>query len=365
MSDCRYCEQIFEGETALRKHLYEAHERDELSRIDRKRVEQYVDDHGVDESSNDADTDASQPIQHEQRTDGPSDGIYPADAWELSDVEGLSTDDIIAKLTAHGIETNETAFQKRVEDCNSATELSEQWESEYEVDATGYDQDFIWMAAQVLWERWTPDVPNTERIYDFIQEGRDLREKGNDVEACDRWLTAWEYIIAVTPDDITTIEAADQHLPTFLSLEPFIRSLDSDLASIAENDLAYHEKRLEFCRAVCERFPDADDELLLDFRHFVVDSLVELDRIANSRAELEALIEAYPEDPYAYKKLADSYWLDDTDELTTEEIERAVELYRTALEVDTPLEGSTMVTDRLDEIASRLADRETVDEQEG
>ena len=47
MVECRYCEQTFEQESALREHLYEDHERDELSRIDRKRVEQYVDEHGL------------------------------------------------------------------------------------------------------------------------------------------------------------------------------------------------------------------------------------------------------------------------------------------------------------------------------
>lgn len=53
MSDCPYCEQTFEEETLLRKHLCEAHEQDELSRIDRKRVEQYVDEHVVDEGNDD------------------------------------------------------------------------------------------------------------------------------------------------------------------------------------------------------------------------------------------------------------------------------------------------------------------------
>jgi len=365
MSDCRYCEQTFEEETALREHLYESHERDELSRIDRKRVEQYVDEHGVDESSNDADTDANQSIQREQRTVNTSDGTYPADAWELSDVEALSTDEIVEKLADHGIETNETAFRNRAEDLDSATTLSEQWEAEYEVDATGYDQDFIWMAAQELWERWIPEVPNKERIYDIVQEGRDLREKGNRAEACEQWLTAWEYILAVIPDDSTTIEEADRTLPTFLSLEAYIRTLDNDLATVAEDDPAYHEHRLEFCREVCEQFPDADDEFLLDFRHFVADSLAELGRTTDSRAEFEALIEEYPEDPWAYKKLADIYWLDEPDELSIEELERTAELYRAALEVEGPLEGASMVADCLEDVENRLTDARASDERGG
>ncbi len=151
---------------------------------------------------------------------------------------------------------------------------------------------------------------------------------------------------------------------SFLSLETFIRSLDSDLATVAEEDPVYHEHRLEFCREVCEQFPDASDEFLLDFRHFVTDSLAELDRTADSRAEFELLIEEYPEDPWAYKKLADSYWLEDPDELTRKEMERTAELYRAALDADGPLEGASIVAERCEEVESRLANTETSDETE-
>jgi len=96
--------------------------------------------------------------------------------------------------------------------------------------------------------------------------------------------------------------------------------------------------------------------LLLDFRHFVADSLSELDRTADSRAEFDLLIEEYPEDPWAYKKLADSYWLDGADELSNEAIERTADLYQAALDVDKPLEGASMVADRLEEVERMLAD---------
>lgn len=39
--DCHYCEDSFRDESSLRKHLYEEHDRTELSRIDRKRVDLY------------------------------------------------------------------------------------------------------------------------------------------------------------------------------------------------------------------------------------------------------------------------------------------------------------------------------------
>jgi len=50
MPDCPYCERSFADESEIRKHLYEDHESDELGRIDTKRVEQYIDDHDLEES---------------------------------------------------------------------------------------------------------------------------------------------------------------------------------------------------------------------------------------------------------------------------------------------------------------------------
>jgi hypothetical protein len=141
----------------------------------------------------------------------------------------------------------------------------------------------------VLWSRWAPDLPYQERIYDVVQEGRELREQGDDAEACQRWPTAWGTIIAVTPDNFTTLEAADDHLPNVLTLEAFLRSVDNDLATLAADDPTYHERRLEFCREVYTQFPDAPDELLLDFRHFIADSLTELGRLDESRNEFETI----------------------------------------------------------------------------
>lgn len=355
MADCPYCERSFADESDIREHLYDDHEYDELGRIDAKRVDQYVDDHNF-EGSNDDDPPDLQGIDEVVHTD-PTADRHSDERWELHDVQALSTMEIVDKLAEHGIETTEESFRDRAAEIDSAMTLADQWENDHDVNASGYDRDFIWMAAEVLWKRWAPDIPNRERIYDLVQEGRELSEKGNDAEACQRWLTAWETIVAVTPDEITTIEAADDHLPNVLSLEAFLRSVDSDLATLAADDPAYHERRLEFCREVCDQFPDAPDELLLDFRHFVADSLTELERLTDSRSELEALISDYPDDPWAYKKLADSYWLTDSREPTVSEMERAAELYRQALEAENPLERPSIVSDRLDDIERRLADQ--------
>lgn len=95
------------------------------------------------------------------------------------------------------------------------------------------------------------------------------------------------------------------------------------------------------------------------FRHFVADSLTALGRLTESRSEFETLIRDYPEDPWAYKKLADSYWLDESDEPSVRELERAAELYQQALDAENPLEKTSTVSNRLDEIEHQLADMDT------
>lgn len=354
MVDCPYCEQSFEEETPLRKHLYEDHTYDNLSRIDSKRVDQYVEEHHLaesdDESSPDQETDETQDLP------GFGDAGKSGEMWELDDVQSLSTAEITSKLAEFGIETSEDSFRERATNVNSATALSDQWEEDYEVDVTGYDHDFLWMAAEVLWERWVPEVPNRERIYDLYHDGRDLFKKGKNAEGCERWLTAWEFILAVTPTECTSVADADESLPVFLSLEQFVRRLTAHLDTLAETDQSYHERRIDLCREVCERFPETDDELLLDLRHALVDSLAAQGRDDARRSELDSLVEEYPDDPWAYFKIAENYRQTPADEVTVGQLQHAVELYQQALERN--IEQQPVVEERLAEVETRLADIE-------
>lgn len=86
--------------------------------------------------------------------------------------------------------------------------------------------------------------------------------------------------------------------------------------------------------------------------------------MSDSRTEFETLIRDYPEDPWAYKKLADSYWRDGAGDPKDQELKRAVKLYEQALNVDSPLEKPSIVSDRIDELESRLRDVDTSEVQE-
>jgi len=159
----------------IRKHLYEDHESDELGRIDTKRVEQYIDDHDLEESD-----DATRAQQDTEETVGMTRRRPTASRMSGGSymTQALSTEEIRDKLAEHGIDTTEASFRDRAAEVDSAMALADQWEDDHDVDASGYDQDFIWMAAEVFWSRWASDLPYRERIYDLVQEGRELREQG-------------------------------------------------------------------------------------------------------------------------------------------------------------------------------------------
>jgi len=168
--------------------------------------------------------------------------------------QALSTEEIRDKLAEHGIDTTEASFRDRAAEVDSAMALADQWEDDHDVDASGYDQDFIWMAAEVFWSRWASDPPIGNGSTTWYRKAENSVSRATTPRLCQQWLTAWETIIAVTPEDITTIEAADDHLPNVLSLEPFLRSVDNDLAALAADDPTYHERRLEFCRGSVPSF---------------------------------------------------------------------------------------------------------------
>lgn len=363
MPECRYCEFTCDGEDAIREHLFDEHEREELGRIDRKRVDQYVAAHELDESR---ETETNRPTV-EQSTDrhpfgeGRGDTALSHGRWELDDVRDLSTDEIVDNLGELGIETTAASFRERAEDVDSAETLSEQWLDQFGVEPVGHDQDFVWMAAWVLWERWVPEIPNTERILDLHMQGYDRLDDGERVEACRQWLTAWEFSSAVTPDEVTALEEAQCHLPADVSLESMVRDLDTALATLGEDDPVWVEQRIEFCRELCDRYPDSSRELLLDARHAIAESLARAGRRSECRAELESIVEAYPDDPLAYFELADSHWRDAPEEAARDDLDRAAELYRLAREHD--FEDTERVAERLDEVRARRSGTDECDEE--
>lgn len=252
------------------------------------------------------------------------------------DLRELSTDEIIQWLRHFGIDFDEQQFQENVQQFHSAEHLAEHWQDIYPVTVSGYDRDFPWMAAMVLWERLAPDNPSSEQLDQMMQEGYDHREDGNMVEACRLWLTVWDHLTDRFTEDMTSIQDADQRaFSGGQSLYNWCQDLEMELANAGRNEPTLYERRIEYCREFCAQFPETKTLIVGNMRRAVAESLVKLGRIEEGEAEFEALTSDYPEYSWGYVAWGDLYRGDTGQyENVPADHERAAQLYQMALSED-------------------------------
>ena len=122
MPGCPYCGRSFERETAIREHFYVDHDREELGRIDTRRVEQYLRNHGVAEPEPATDLtevgsdfeSAYEAVREMLSPWDPTNQSHPADVREMS------TDAITDKLADLGIYSDRGQFRQQAEECETA-----------------------------------------------------------------------------------------------------------------------------------------------------------------------------------------------------------------------------------------------------
>jgi hypothetical protein len=89
-------------------------------------------------------------------------GFAGGQPLSMDAVRDLSTEELLQQLRDFGIEIRREEFREEVEGFYSASDLADHWWEVYPVTAVGYDEDFIWMAAVVLWDRLVPDAVSSE-----------------------------------------------------------------------------------------------------------------------------------------------------------------------------------------------------------
>lgn len=107
--------------------------------------------------------------------------------WDLDEVREFPTEEIIQRLKGFGVNFTKEEFLQDTQRFYSACELANHWEKLYPITARGFDEDFIRMAAIVLWKRLALQVINSEMLDELMQEGYDLLRE-DPVEACNLWL---------------------------------------------------------------------------------------------------------------------------------------------------------------------------------
>ena len=89
--------------------------------------------------------------------------------WSLEEVREFSTTQIIDKLRHFGVHFEKDEFQQDVKQYHAGCKLVETWMTKSPLTAQGFDEDFVWMACLILWERLVPDLVNIEQLEDIIR----------------------------------------------------------------------------------------------------------------------------------------------------------------------------------------------------
>lgn len=262
---------------------------------------------------------------------------------EISEI--FSTEQILEKLQGFGITVTPEEFLEDVGQSYGSSEIYDRWEERYTITAEGFDEDFPWMSAIVLWERLAPDVVDTEKLCDWIDDGYILLKKKKQLEACDIWLEVWEGFKKRFCPEMKSIEDLEQFFDDIYP-DDWCDDLQIELANAGLEDLTYNAKRMEYCQEFCRLFPESDDVTIENMKRGEGESLFRLGRAEEGDKLFEDLVKQFPKSPWPYISWGDMYCSRINSNMVLD-YDKAEAIYRRALKNK---------VDELKEVRKRLKD---------
>lgn len=274
------------------------------------------------------------------------------EGWTFEKIEPMSTDEIFARLNRLGVTVTPEDFLDAAQRHESSERLADEWYARYTLRPEGrYDEDFVWMAAFVLWKRLIPDRICFEQINERMQEGYDLLRAHRTAEACDVWWQVWEWVKDKVTPERDTLEALDEDFRGTQAVFNWCQDFERELENAAIDDPRYHRLRVRYCQEFLEAFSDVQWLMRGNFLRAAAESYWRLGEIETAEAKFEALIEANPDWAWGYIGWSDMYWPFRDD---PENCDRAEPILQRAL--DRPnLEDREVVLDRLERLRAERA----------
>ena len=232
------------------------------------------------------------------------------EGWTLSKIEAMSTDEILSRLDRLGLPITSERFRRDAARHDSAERMADGWCAQHTLRPTDrYDEDFVWMAAIVLWPRLVPERTCFEQIDERMQTGYRLLETDRIAEACDAWWQAWVWIEDKVTPERNTIEALDADFPGMQSVFNWCQDFEMELGNAGEDDPAYHGMRVRYCREFLATFAGVEWSMRSQFMCAEAESLWRLGDGDAAEARFEALVEEHPGWGWSYINWSDLYWL--------------------------------------------------------
>ena len=225
---------------------------------------------------------------------------------QLNKLNKLSTDDILEKLRIAGAHVDESTFAISAKQLHSSRLLSETWTGE------PWESLAFSAAADVLWERWCPDVFRWENFNYLMMRGYEIWERKleSSLETCIVWQKAWEKLRDFAQSEgIDNVDEIMETCPPHLMEDPldWFENLEVELQNACLDDLEWAHDLLAYAREFQQVFSKSDQSILDNMRLAEGDALFLLNRPQEGDAHFEAMIAEDPTTAWPYVRWGDHY----------------------------------------------------------
>ena len=162
----------------------------------------------------------------------------------LSHGRGMSDDALLGKLRSLGLDADRQHLLDLFPRSISAQAMADAM-----IDHTGcpvpdFEADWVWIAVTCLWERWQPELANTEMVDDKIQAGYAALEDHDSPKACRLWLETWRAILDIMErGGIDSLDAFDDCFGGTQSVFNWIQELEMQLHNAGLQDARFFHER--------------------------------------------------------------------------------------------------------------------------
>jgi hypothetical protein len=207
--------------------------------------------------------------------------------WRFDGFHGMGTDEIFSALRRFGIDLDEASFRDEALQAGSPTRLAERWE--VRSSAEGKWRDLPLLGARELWRRLLPQAKSAEVVADEVDEL--LLEAEISASKPELWLKAARWLIDACARDggRAFLEAVAKESGS--DLVGWMMEMPAALLGTHDEQLA-PDIALSFAALADEKAHLAERAELLG----------RLGRRAEAVAQLEALLDRFPDDPVVLLK---------------------------------------------------------------
>lgn len=248
------------------------------------------------------------------------------------DLEKLDTQAIISRLKFYGIDFKLKKFKENIKNYYSASKLSDDWYNEYNITAKGREEDFIWIATWILWNRLIDNRKCDEQLDQEIYLGYESFKENNFEKGCNILLEVWEnFKNRIKNNKFNKLKDLDKNFNSDFFLTELVNELLMKLDILSYKSKNYAKKEIKFCQEFLELLPKSSDEYLKVIRKSEAAAYINLGQIEKSDELFKKLIEDYPDWIWSYIYWGDQY--DFVDNLISNKV-KAKKIYKSALEED-------------------------------